>query len=44
MQRADGILILEAGGIVEHGPRLDLAADPDSRFPPAGGGMEEVLA
>lgn len=29
---ADDILVLEDGAAVEHGPRLDLAADPDSRF------------
>jgi len=30
--RADEIMILEAGQIVEHGPRPRLAADPDSIF------------
>ena len=30
--RADEIMILEAGGILEHGPRQALAADPNSRF------------
>lgn len=29
---ADDIAVLEDGRVVEHGPRLDLAADPDSRF------------
>ncbi|HUZ03535.1 MAG TPA: ABC transporter ATP-binding protein [Thermomicrobiaceae bacterium] len=29
---ADDILVLEEGRVREHGPRLDLAADPDSRF------------
>lgn len=29
---ADDILILEDGVVREHGPRLDLAADPSSRF------------
>ena len=29
---ADDILVLEGGRMIEHGPRLDLAADPDSRF------------
>jgi ATP-binding cassette, subfamily B, bacterial len=29
---ADDILVLEDGEVIEHGPRLDLAADPDSRF------------
>lgn len=32
VQRADDILILENGRIVEHGPRVQLAADPTSRF------------
>jgi ATP-binding cassette, subfamily B, bacterial len=30
--RADEIMILEAGRIVEHGPREQLMADPNSRF------------
>jgi ABC-type multidrug transport system fused ATPase/permease subunit len=29
---ADDILVLEGGRVVEHGPRKDLAADPNSRF------------
>jgi ABC-type multidrug transport system fused ATPase/permease subunit len=29
---ADDILILEDGVVREHGPRLDLAADPSSRY------------
>jgi ABC-type multidrug transport system fused ATPase/permease subunit len=29
---ADDILVLERGEVVEHGPRLDLAASPDSRY------------
>jgi ABC-type multidrug transport system fused ATPase/permease subunit len=29
---ADNILVLEDGRVVEHGPRLGLAADPGSRF------------
>jgi ABC-type multidrug transport system fused ATPase/permease subunit len=29
---ADDILVLEDGRVVEHGPRLGLAADPGSRF------------
>jgi len=44
VQRADEIMILEGGCIVEHGPREALAADPMSRF--AGllrTGLEEVL-
>ena len=32
VERADDILILEDGRIVEHGPRERLAADPNSRF------------
>jgi ATP-binding cassette subfamily B protein len=43
--RADDILIMEAGGIVEHGQRLDLASDPDSRLSRLlAAGIEEVLA
>jgi ABC-type multidrug transport system fused ATPase/permease subunit len=32
VQRADDILILEAGRVVEHGPRAALANDPNSSF------------
>jgi len=32
VQRADTILILDEGRVVEHGDRLQLAADPSSRF------------
>jgi ABC-type multidrug transport system fused ATPase/permease subunit len=32
VQRADEILILENGRVAEHGPRRDLALNPDSRF------------
>lgn len=32
VQRADDILVLEDGRVVEHGPRDQLAADPGSRF------------
>lgn len=32
VQRADDILVLENGRIIEHGPRARLAADPSSRF------------
>ena len=32
VQRADDILILEDGRVVEYGPRISLAADPQSRF------------
>lgn len=42
--RADDILILEGGRVVEHGPRAELAADPDSRFYGLlQTGLEEVL-
>ncbi len=32
VRRADQIMVLEDGRIVEHGPRADLAANPASRF------------
>jgi ATP-binding cassette subfamily B protein len=45
VQRADEILLLEQGRIVEHGPRAQLAADSDSRFSKLlQTGMTEVLA
>ena len=45
VQRADDILILEAGRVVEYGPRAQLAADPTSRFAHLlRTGLEEVLA
>ncbi|GJM81921.1 hypothetical protein HMSSN139_44170 [Paenibacillus sp. HMSSN-139] len=45
VQRADQILILENGRIVEYGPRKELAADPGSRFSRMlSVGLEEVLA
>jgi ABC-type multidrug transport system fused ATPase/permease subunit len=45
VQRADEILILEDGAISEHGPRVDLARDPTSRFYSLlQTGLEEVLA
>jgi ATP-binding cassette, subfamily B, bacterial len=45
VQRADDILILEAGRVVEYGPRVALAADPGSRFAQLlRTGLEEVLA
>jgi ATP-binding cassette subfamily B protein len=45
IERADEILILEDGRVVEHGERLKLAADPGSRFSRLlRAGMEEVLA
>jgi ABC-type multidrug transport system fused ATPase/permease subunit len=45
VQRADEILILEAGRVEEHGQRPELASDPDSRFAQLlRTGMEEVLA
>ncbi len=44
VERADTILILEDGRAVEHGPRAELAADPDSRFSRLlRAGLEEVL-
>jgi ATP-binding cassette subfamily B protein len=43
--RADDILILDQGQVVEYGRRVDLAADPESRFSRLlATGMEEVLA
>jgi ATP-binding cassette subfamily B protein len=43
--RADDILILEDGQVVEYGERTDLVADPESRFSRLlATGMEEVLA
>jgi len=43
--RADDILILEHGRIVEYGARVDLMADPNSRFSHfLRVGMEEVLS
>lgn len=45
VQRADQIMILEQGRIVEYGRRMELTADPNSRFSAALRiGMEEVLA
>ena len=45
LQRADDILILHEGRVVEFGPRAALAADPDSRFSQLlRTGLEEVLA
>ena len=45
VQRADDILILEGGRVVEYGPRVALAADPRSRFYQLlQAGMEEALA
>jgi ATP-binding cassette subfamily B protein len=45
VQRADEILILEAGRVEEHGVRAELARDPGSRFAQLlRTGMEEVLA
>lgn len=44
VQRADDILILENGRIVEYGPRLALASNPTSRFAALlQTGLEEVL-
>jgi ATP-binding cassette, subfamily B, bacterial len=45
VQRADDILILENGRILEYGPRLQLAANSNSHFAQLlRTGMEEVLA
>jgi len=45
VQRADDILILEDGGMSEHGEREQLASDPTSRFYSLlQTGLEEVLA
>lgn len=45
IRRADAILILEGGRIIEHGPREELAADPRSRLSVLlRTGFEEVLA
>ncbi|TYP70237.1 ABC transporter ATP-binding protein [Paenibacillus methanolicus] len=45
VQRADRILVLEDGEVLEFGRRTDLAADPDSKFSRMlKTGMEEVLA
>jgi ATP-binding cassette, subfamily B, bacterial len=44
VQRADDIMILEGGRIGEHGDRVALAGDPESRFHGLlQAGMEEVL-
>ncbi len=45
VHRADDILILDGGRVVEHGPRAELAADPGSRLSHLlAVGLEEVLA
>ncbi len=45
VQRADDILILEDGRVVEYGPRQALASDPGSRFSSLlQTGLEEALA
>jgi len=45
VQRADEILILDDGAVLEHGARARLAADPSSRFASLlRTGLEEVLA
>jgi ATP-binding cassette, subfamily B, bacterial len=45
VQRADNILILDGGRVVEYGPRAALANDPDSRFYSLlQTGLEEALA
>ncbi len=45
VERADDILILESGRLLEHGKRLELVADPSSHFYNLlQTGLEEVLA
>ncbi len=45
LDRADDILILEQGRVVEYGARAALAADPGSRYARLlQTGLEEVLA
>lgn len=45
LHRADDVLILDSGRILEHGPRAKLAADPNSRFGELlRTGLQEVLA
>jgi ATP-binding cassette subfamily B protein len=45
VERADEIMVLEAGRVVEHGPRVALARDPESRFHRLlQAGLQEVLA
>lgn len=45
IHRADDILILERGRVIEYGPRLELSADPHSKFASLlRTGLEELLA
>jgi ABC-type multidrug transport system fused ATPase/permease subunit len=45
VQRADEIMVLEDGRVLEHGPRLELANNPRSHFSQLlRTGLEEVLA
>jgi ABC-type multidrug transport system fused ATPase/permease subunit len=45
VQRADDILILEKGRVIEYGPRLSLAADPSTQFSRLlQTGLEEALS
>lgn len=45
VNRADDILILEDGNVIEFGPRAELVADPESQLSRLlAAGMEEVLA
>lgn len=45
LQRADQILIMDGGRVLEFGPRATLAADPDSRFSQLlRAGIDEVLS
>ena len=45
VERADEIMVLEGGQVIEHGPRAALARDPASRFRSLlRAGLQEVLA
>ena len=44
LELADDIVVMEDGRVVEHGTRLDLAADRDSRFAGLLRTAEEVTA
>ncbi|MBN1877472.1 MAG: ABC transporter ATP-binding protein, partial [Anaerolineae bacterium] len=45
VQRADEVMILQEGAVIEHGDRAQLAGDPASRFYGLlQTGLEEVLA
>jgi ABC-type multidrug transport system fused ATPase/permease subunit len=45
VERADDIVILESGNLVEYGERIQLIANPDSRFSALlRTGLQDVLA